>query len=329
MSVELMSRPQWNPVSLDDVLAAQERTRGVVTRTPLVRLDADDIVPPGTEIWLKLENLQPVRAYKLRGAWNSIASLSPDQRAAGVWTVSAGNMAQALAWSARRMGIPCMVVMPLHAPQTKVDNVRRYGGKVVQLPGEEVEGIFVSREYAGASGTMIHPYSNPQMMAGNGVMALELLEDLPELDVVIAPWGGGGLCCGIAPPLRALRPGVRIFASEPATGNPLGYSLAAGHPVSVPYEVGLCDAIAGSFVQPEMFVLAQQLLDGAISVDDAQTAAAIRLVLERNRVVAEGGAATSVAAALTGKAGSGKIVCIVSGGNIDTARLAELLKADG
>jgi threonine dehydratase len=295
----------------------------VALRTPLVRLDADDL---GLELFLKLECLQPVRSFKLRGAYNQMVEAGPVALAVGVWTASSGNMAQAVAWSARALGVPCTVYVPETVPRTKVDNVRRYGGRVIELPVDEWEEIFRVRGRAGAPGRFIHPYSDPAMMAGSGVIGLEILEDLPEVDAVVAPWGGGGLTCGIASAIEALRPTTKVYASEIETGAPLAPSLAAGRPVEVPFGPSFADGIGGSFVNQEMFDLATRLLDGAIVVTRAATANAARLILERNRVVPEGAAATAVAAALSGRAGSGRIVCVISGGNVDTATLVALLR---
>ena len=316
----------WDPVPLAEIEAARERLSGVVLRTPLVRLDAD--TNAGCEVFLKLENLQPVRSFKLRGAYNAMAKLGRAGLPEGVWTASSGNMAQAVAWSARALGVPATVYMPEHVPQIKVENVRRYGGTPVKLPAAELSAIYLTREHPGAPGRFIHPYSDPDVMAGHGVIGLELLENIPDVDAVIVPFGGGGLICGIASALRVLRPGVRIYASEIDTGAPFAPSLAAGRPVEVAFTPSFADGISDAFVNPEMLDLAKNLVDGSIVVSREQTAAAARLVMERNRVIPEGAAATAVAAALTGAAGSGKIACILSGGNIDTQTLQTVLRGE-
>jgi threonine dehydratase len=318
----------WKPIPLEAIREARERTRDVALRTPLVRLDADDL---GLEVFLKLESLQPVRSFKLRGAYNLMTlagEADPAALAAGVWTASSGNMAQAVAFSARALGVPCTVYVPETVPRSKIANVRRYGGTVVELPVEEWEEIFRVRGRAGAPGLFVHPYSDPAMMAGSGVIGLEILEDLPEVDAVVAPWGGGGLSCGIASAIKALRPATKVYASEIETGAPLTPSLAAGRPVDVPFVPSFADGIGGSFTNQEMFDLARRLLDGAIVVSRAETAAAARLILERNRMVPEGAAATALAAALSGRAGGGRIVCVVSGGNIDAETLIALLRGE-
>jgi threonine dehydratase len=316
-------RLSYQPVSLDEIRAAQERTRGAVVRTPLVRLDTDEAE---AQIYLKLECLQPIRSFKLRGAFNAMVKAGKEALAEGVWTASAGNMAQGVAWSARYLGVPNTVYVPNTAPRTKIANVQRYGGKVVELPVDDWVDIFRTRKREGASGVFIHPYSDPAVMAGNGVAGLEILEDLPDVDAIIVPWGGGGLSCGIASAVKALRPQTRVFAVEVDTGAPLGPALAAGHPVEVPFTPNFVDGIGTPFVNIEMFELAQQVLDGALVVNKEQTAAALRLVVERNRVVPEGAAATSVAAALAGMAGGGKVVAVLSGGNIDVTTLITILQ---
>jgi threonine dehydratase len=315
--------PTWNPLPIEAIQEAQRRTAGVVVRTPLVRLDADAGEPA---IHLKLECLQPIRAFKLRGAYNAMAKAGRDALAEGVWTASAGNMAQGVAWAARALGIHATVYVPNTAPQTKIAAVRRYGGTVIEIPPDDWVEIFRTRRRQDAPGIMVHPYSDPDVMAGNGVIGLEILEDLPEVEAVIVPWGGGGLCSGIASAIKALRPQTRVYASEVDTGAPLAASLAAGMPVEVPWTPSFVDGISGPFINREMFDLAQRLVDGAIVVSREQTAKAARLIMERNRVIPEGAAATSVAAALTGQAGTGPIACLISGGNIDTRTLVTILE---
>lgn len=311
------------PASLEAIEDARRRLAGIALRTPLVRLDVD-----GTpaEIYLKLECLQPIRSFKLRGAANAMLKAGREALADGVWTASAGNMAQGVAWAARRLGIPCTVIVPETAPQTKIAAVRRYGGTVVTVPVDEWVTIFRTRHRDGMTGVFVHPYSDPDVMAGNGTIGLEILEDLPDVDAVIVPWGGGGLCCGIAAAIRALTPSCRVYACEVDTGAPLAPSLAAGKPVEVPFTPNFVDGIGAPFVNVEMFELAQQLVAGSLVVSPEATAAALRLIVERNAVVPEGAGAVAVAAALAGMAGSGKVVCLVSGGNIDPATLVTILQ---
>jgi threonine dehydratase len=313
----------FDPVPLEAIQAARERTARIALRSPLVRLDFDD---GPCEIFLKLECLQPVRSFKIRGASNAMLKAGKEALSDGVWTGSAGNMAQGVAWAARTLGIPCTVYVPDTAPRTKIEAVRRYGGKVVELSVDDWFAIFRNREHPGAEGIFIHPYSDPDVMAGNGVIGLEILEDLPDVDAVVVPWGGGGLCCGIASAIKAVKPQCKIYAAEVDTGAPLVPSLAAGEPVEVPFTPTFVDGIGAPFVNEEMFDLARQLIDGSLVVDLEQTADALRLIVERNRVVPEGAGAVATATALAGMAGTGKVVCIVSGGNIDTRTLVTILE---
>lgn len=312
----------WEPVSLDAAREARERTREIAVRTPLVRFDYDT----SADIYLKLELLQPIRSFKLRGSSNAILAAGREKLAGGVWTSSAGNMAQGVAYSARKIGVPAVVYMPDTAPQAKIDNVQRYGGEVRLLPVMEWAEVFRDRRNPGASGVYIHPYSDPLVMAGNAVIGLELLEDLPDLDAVVVPWGGGGLCCGIASAVKALKPGCKVYAAEVDTGAPLAAAFAAGKPVDVPFTPSFVDGISSPFVNEEMWELAQELVDGALVVSRAQIAEALRLIVERNRVVPEGAGATAIAATMAGMAGGGKVACIVSGGNIDIQKLVTILE---
>jgi threonine dehydratase len=312
-----------DPVPLEEVRAAQKRIEGAALRTPLVRLNAS---AGDAEVYLKLENLQPVGSFKLRGAANAVRQLSKEQLAAGVWTVSAGNMAQGLAWVAREVGVTCTAVVPETAPETKLANIRRLGADYVKVTFAEFEETFVTRTRHGLDGRMVHPFSDPAVMAGNGTIGLEILEDLPDVDAVVIAYAGGGLACGIASAVRALKPGVRLYAAEVETGAPFAASLAAGRQVRVDYAPSFVDGISESRVFDEMWPLASRLLDGALVVSLEETAAAVKLIAERNRTIAEGAGAVSVAAALAGKAGGGKVVCIVSGGNIDPDKLAMILR---
>ena len=308
-------------IPLADIRAARERIAGAAIRTPLVRLNAD----APAEIHLKLECLQPIGSFKIRGASNRMALASKAELARGVWTASAGNMAQGVAWNAKRLGIPCTVVVPEGAPATKIAAVERLGGKVVPISHDEWFDTFRTHKREGIEGTFVHAFSDDAVMAGNGTIGLEILEDLPDVDAVVVPFGGGGLSCGIASALRALRPKTKIFAAEAATAAPLVASLAKGEATEIAHTRTFVDGIGGPRVFPEMFALAKELLDGSLVSTLEEIAAAIRLLVERNHVVAEGAGAAGVAAALAGKAGKGRVVCIVSGGNIDSATLATIL----
>jgi len=308
--------------TLAEIEAARDRIHGAAIRTPLVRLNAD---AAPAEIYLKLENLQPIGSFKLRGAANAMAQLAPDQLARGVLTASAGNMAQGVAWMARRLGVACTVVAPETAPATKVAAIERLGGRVIKVPFERWWQTFQERAYPDVDATFIHAFDDPAVMAGNGTIGLEILEDLPDVAAIIIPWGGGGLTCGIATAVRALKPDTRLYAAEVATGAPLAAALAAGMPVNVEYTPSFVDGIGSKTVFPQMLERTRGLIDGALVVELDAVAGAVRLLAERNRVVAEGAGACSLAAALTGKAGGGKVVCVVSGGNIDLEKLCGLL----
>ena len=310
------------PVALAEIRAARERIAGSIVRTPLVRLNVDDAP---AEIWLKLENLQPIGSFKLRGASHAMAVADPKALARGVYTASAGNMAQGVAWNARRLGIPCAVVVPDNAPRAKLDAIERLGARVVPVPYERWWQVLVEHRYPGLEGLFVHPVSDPAVIAGNATIGLEIVEDLPALAAVVVPYGGGGLSCGIASAVRALRPAVPVFAAEVETAAPLSASLAAGKPSPIEHRASFVDGIGGRSVLAEMWPLASKLLAGALVSSLAEIAAAIRTLATRNRVVAEGAGGAALAAALAGKAGRGPLVCVVSGGNIDPAKLAHIL----
>jgi threonine dehydratase len=264
----------------------------------------------------------------LRGAGNALALASPEELERGVWTASAGNMAHGDAWWARRLGLRCTVVIPETAPETKVAAIRRLGAEIVEVSFDDWLEIFRTRAHEGLEGFFVHAFSEPAVMAGNGTIALEIVEDLPEVKAVLVPYGGGGLTCGIASALRALAPACKVYACEVATAAPLAASLAAGKPTKVDYEPSFVDGIGAPEVFPEMFELTRELIDGSLVAEIDEVTAAVRLLAERARVVAEGAGATPVAAALAGKAGGGSIVCVVSGGNIDASRLAAILAGE-
>lgn len=310
--------------SLDEILAARERVRGVALRTPLVRLNTE--APAGTEIWLKLENLQPIGSFKLRGATNAMRLAGPDRLRDGVYTVSAGNMAQGVAWSAREIGVPATAIVPEHAPATKIAAIERLGGQVLRVPFDRWWQVLEEHSYPGQPGLFLHPVADRAVMAGNGTVALEILEDLPDVDAILVPIGGGGLSCGIAAAARALRPEIRVYGCEVDTATPLRAAFAAGRSAETEYQASFVDGIGGKSLLPEMWPLVSRLLAGALVVPLAAAATAVRLLIERNRVVAEGAGATSVAAALAGVENARKVVCVVSGGNIDTGKICTILE---
>jgi threonine dehydratase len=309
-------------VSLQDIRDAQQRIKGKVIHTPLIRFYPDN---SAAEIYLKLENLQPIGSFKLRGACNAMAVADKSLLKGGVYTASAGNMAQGVAWNARMMNIPCTVIVPDHAPQTKLDAITRLGAKFIKIPFNDWWQIIITRKFEGMQGLFIHPVSDPPVIAGNGTIGLEILEDLPDADAVIVPYGGGGLISGIASAISAIKSGVKIFASEVETAAPLAPSLAAGQPVNVEYTPSFVDGMGSSGILAEMWPLVSQLVNSSIVLSLKQIADAIKLLIERSRVIAEGAGGSSLAAALTGKAGNGKIVCVISGGNIDAEKLIKIL----
>jgi len=309
-------------LSIADINDARVTIAGSAVRTPLVRLNVTDAP---AEIYLKLENLQPIGSFKIRGAANAIGHMSSETLSNGVLTASAGNMAQGVAWQARAMGIPCTVITPDTAPETKIRAIERLGGRVIKASYEDWWRCFEERSFPGVDAAFVHAFDDPYVMAGNGTIGLEILEDLPDVDAVVIPWGGGGLACGIAAGIHALKPECKVYAAEAATAAPLGVSMAAGSPQMVDYKASFVDGIGAKTVFPQMLELAQTLIDGALAADLEEVAAAIRLIAERNRVIAEGAGACAAACALSGKAGGGKVVCIVSGGNIDFAKLCSIL----
>ena len=316
--------------TLADVEAARGRIAGVALRTPLVRLNVEATDGTPAEIYLKLENLQPMGSFKLRGATNALRLADPEQLARGVFTASAGNMAQGVAWTARRLGVPATVVVPDHAPATKLAAVERLGAQIIKVPFDRWWQVLQERRFPGLDGHFVHSVSDPAVMAGNGTIGLEILEDLPDVDEVLVPYGGGGLSCGIATAVSALRPRARVVACEVETAAPFAASLAAGAPQTIEYRASFVDGIGGKSVLAEMWPIASRLLAGSEVVPLAEVAAAVRLLAERHRVIAEGAGATSVAAALR-RLGRGdrerprKVVAVVSGGNIDAAKLAKIL----
>jgi len=309
------------PITLAQVEEARRNIASAALRTPLVRCNTDS----PTELYLKLESLQPIGSFKIRGAANVMARTPRERLSRGVITASAGNMAQGVAFCARRLGVPATIIAPETAPATKIRAVERMGGRVIKVPFADWWRTFETRSYPGVEATFIHAFDDPDVMAGNGTIALELLEDLADLSAVVIPWGGGGLSCGIAAVLRALAPKVRVYAAEIETAAPLAASFASGSPQTVEYKLSFVDGIGSKTVFPNMFEAARKLLDGSLVVTLAQAAAAMKLLAERNRVIIEGAAACAVAAALSGRAGPGKVVAIVSGGNVDLEKFAELV----
>ncbi|MDX6508219.1 MAG: threonine dehydratase [Gaiellaceae bacterium] len=301
-------------IPLEEIRAAQERLAGRIVRTPLVELDG---------VHLKLENLQPIGSFKLRGALNAIALAPREELAEGVVTASAGNMGQGVAWAARELGVACTVVVPEHAPETKLAAIERLGGQIVKVSHERWWQALQDAAYPELGGFFVHPVQDEAVMAGNGTIGLELLEDQPELDAVLVPFGGGGLSVGIASAVKALRPEARVYAVEPETGAPLTAAFAAGEPTPIEFHASFVDGAGGPSLLPKMWPLLQEALDGAFAVSLDETAAAVRRLAERSRVVAEGAGALALAA--SARVEGGTVCCIVSGGNIDASKLASIL----
>ncbi len=298
------------------------RIADIAVRTPLVRLTVDG---SQAEIHCKLELLQPINSFKIRGAANAIRAAAPELRARGLVTASAGNMAQGVAWVARELGLPATIAVPEHAPQTKIAAIERLGGRVLKLPYDDWWQAIVTSRVEGLQGLFVHPVADEAVMAGNGTIGLEILEDLPDVDTVVIPVGGGGLTVGIASAIRALAPQVRIVTAEPATGAALVAALAAGEPVDVDYQPSFVDGSGSRRVLDQMWPRLAEVVDEALSVPLADVERAVRMLAERLRVIAEGAGALAAAAALTDRVGSGKVACIISGGNIDLPTLAGIL----
>jgi threonine dehydratase len=293
-------------------------------RTPLVRLNYDG----PAEIYLKLENLQPIGSFKIRGAYNAVRLLPEEQRRRGVWTVSAGNAAQGVALAARKAGVACKVLVMDTAPAAKLDAARRLGAEIVQVSYDECWKALGDRAHPAMDGTFVHPFEDDEFIAGNASAGLEILEDLPGVDCVVAAFGGGGLSCGIAAALKERGATAKVFAAEPETAAPLARSLAAGSAQNFPdWKASWVDGCGGKSVFPRMWALAHHLLAGSIVCTLEEIRQAMRIVAERNHLISEGAGACAVAAGLSGKCGSGKVVCVVSGGNIDLGKFSELINS--
>jgi threonine dehydratase len=307
------------PALIED---ARKHVYEACMRTPLVRLNYESAP---AEIYLKLENLQPIGSFKIRGAYNAVRLLPGAERAAGVWTVSAGNAAQGVALAARKAGVPCSVLVMDTAPETKLSAITRLGASIVKASFDECWQALSERRHPRMNGTMVHPFEDDEFIAGNATCGLEILEDLPEVDAVVAAFGGGGVTCGIATAIRAAKPGAKVFAAEPQSASPLAYSFEKGSAQNFPnWQRTWVDGCGGKSVFPRMWALANHLLEGSIVVTLDEIRRAMKLVAERNHVIAEGAGACAVAAALSGKCGNGKVVAVVSGGNIDLNKFAEL-----
>ena len=313
------------PIELDEIREARERIKGTILRTPLIRLNLGPNYP---DIRLKLENLQPINAYKLRGAANAVALLSEEQRKRGVWTISAGNAGQGVAYAARQAGVPCSVVAIETAPTSKLDRMRALGAKLILVPYEVAWNALEQRAYPGAEGTFVHPFDDQNFITGHGTMGLEILEDAPDTAAVIGAIGGGGLITGVSSAVKALKPDIKVYGAEPETAAPAALSFSRGSPqVFEDWKPTFVDGAGGQSVFPRMWERMKPVVDGFIVVNLEETKQAMRLMAEKARVISEGAGALPLAAALTGKAGPGPIVAIVSGGNIDLKKFCELIES--
>ncbi len=312
-------------IALAEIERARRVIDGIAVRTPLIRLNVD----ADAEIYLKLETLQPVNSFKIRGAGNAVLQATDDELRDGVLTASAGNMAQGVAFAARLRGVPATIVVPDHAPAAKLDAIARYGGQVIKVPYDEWWQVLVTGRYDGAAGMFIHPVADDRVMAGNGTIGLELLEQLADFDAVVVPYGGGGLLTGIASAVKATRPDVKFYSAEPETAAAVAASLAAGKPTSVEYVPSFVDGSGSRELIPQVWEHASALLDGGFAIPLADVEDAVRTLAARTRVIAEGAGALSVAAVLTGRVPNArKVVCIVSGGNIDFGVLTRILREE-
>jgi threonine dehydratase len=311
------------PIELSEIREARERIAGTIVRTPLVRLE---LGPDYPDVRLKLENLQPINAYKLRGAANAVAMLSEAERALGVWTISAGNAGQGIAYAARKAGVPCTVVAIETAPASKLERMKALGAKLIPVSYDVAWKALDERSYPGAEGTFVHPFDDHNFIAGHATMALEILEDAPDTVAVIAGIGGGGLITGVGSGIKAVKPGIKVWGAEPETAAPAALSFAKGSAqVFQDWKLSFVDGAGGQSMFPRMWERMMPVVDGYIVVSLEETRNAMRLMAEKARIISEGAGALPLAAALTGKAGQGPIVAVVSGGNIDLKKFAELI----
>jgi threonine dehydratase len=312
------------PIELSEIKEARKRIANTIVRTPLVRLE---LGPDFPDIRLKLENLQPINAYKLRGATNAVAMLPESERKRGVWTISAGNAGQGVAYAARQAGVPCTVVVIETAPESKIERMRSLGAKLIPVSYDDAWKALDARSYPGADGTFVHPFDDRNFIAGHGTMGLEILEDAPDTKAVIASIGGGGLITGIGSAIKALKPEIKIIGVEPETAAPAALSFKMGSPqVFTDFKQSFVDGAGGQSMFPRMWERMKPVVDDYIVVTLDGTKKAMRLMAEKARVISEGAGAMPVAAALTGKAGKGPIVAIISGGNIDMKKFCELIR---
>jgi threonine dehydratase len=324
MSLSTVPEPV-RPITLEEIRQARERIAGTIVRTPLLRLEMGPGYP---DIRLKLENLQPINAYKLRGAANAVAMLSESARQRGVWTISAGNAGQGVAYAARKAGVPCTVVVMETAPVSKLERMKALGAKLIPVSYDVCWKALEDRSFPGVEGTFVHPFDDHDFIAGHATMGLEILEDAPDVAAIIAGIGGGGLIAGVGSALKLLKPGVKVWGAEPETAAPAARSFAKGSAQKFEeWQASFVDGAGGKSVFPRMWERMQPVVDGCIVVSLDQVRDAMRLMAEKTRVIAEGAGALGLAAALTGRAGQGPIVAVVSGGNIDLAKFCDIISS--
>jgi len=318
---------KFEPISIEEIKSAHERISDTIIRTPLVKLNVDDAP---AEIYLKLENLQPTGSFKIRGASYAMKSAKPEELKKGVWAISSGNHGQAVAWNARKMGLECTIHAFDVAAKTKIASMEKMGAKIKYIPTtnnmEKMRASVYPSSYPDQEGLCVHAFMDRNVMIGQETMGIEILEDLPDVDTVLMSYGGGGLSCGLASAIRALKPNTKLFGCESETIAPLTAAFKAGKPVDVEYVPSFISGIGLPFVLPEMWDMAKQLLDGALVASMRELCDTVRLLAKRNKIIAEGASAVTVANALAGRAGTGKIVCIISGGNIDHDNLVKILQ---
>lgn len=321
MAEQMATQSTRRTIPAELIEDARQHVYEAAVRTPLVKLNYD----APAQIYLKLENLQPIGSFKIRGAYNAVRLLPEEQKRRGVWTVSAGNAAQGVALAAKRAGVPCKVLVMDTAPMTKLEAVKRLGAEIVKASFDQCWKALAERRHEAMDGAFVHPFEDDEFIAGNASAGLEILEDLPGVDAVVAAFGGGGLTCGIASVMNLRKPNVKVYAAEPETASPLARSLQMGSAQNFPdWKASWVDGCGGKSVFPRMWDIAHHLLAGSVVCSLDEIRRAMKIVAERNHVIAEGAGACAVAAGLSGKCGSGKVVCVVSGGNIDLAKFCEL-----
>lgn len=310
-------------VTLDELYAAAQRIAPVITRTPLIRLNVDDAP---AEIYLKMENLQAIGSFKIRPGASAILNAKKDKIVDGVYTASSGNMAQGVAYAARALAVPATVLLPENAAANKVAALKRLGANIRFMQDDEWWQVLREHGHPDIKGLFIHPVANQDVLAGDATVGLEIFEDLPDVDTVLVPFGGGGLACGIASALQELGSTARVIGAESTHCATLGAALKAGKPVDVPNPPSFVSGIGIGCVLEDMWPLVHELIKASVAASLEEIVESIKLLFERNRIVAEGAGAAGVASALAGRAGTGKVVCVISGGNLNPEYLIDILQ---